>query len=167
MAEELAAFDRSELRQVYKAFNLLGDEAKDEARQVSNNLATYLQKQIASTASNRIKGQEAINRIVSGSRVSKTSTTGEIRYGFASQRFSGGGSTQMLWAGFEFGSSVKQRKDGTVRRLNQFPSYSGRQGRGSRGWFIYPTLRGEQRNIVAQWTAAFNRILDKWGISGI
>jgi len=157
MAEEMAAFDKTELRQVYKAFSLLGDEAKNEARQTSNNLATYLQKQIASAASSRTKGQKAINRIVSGSRVSKTSTTGEIRYGFASQRFSGGANTQQLWAGFEFGSN----------KFNQFPNYSGRQGRGSRGWFIYPTLRAEQRNIVAQWTAAFNRILDKWGINGI
>ena len=157
MAEELAAFDRTELRQVYKAFNLLGDEAKAEARQTSNNLATYLQRQIAQKSQSRIKGQKAIERIVSGSRVSKTSTTGEIRYGYTGQRFSGGANTQQLWAGFEFGSN----------RWKQFPSYSGRQGRGSRGWFIYPTLRAEQRNIVSQWTAAFNRILDKWGIGGI
>jgi hypothetical protein len=157
MAEEVTAFDRTELRQVYKAFNLLGDEAKAEARETSNNLATYLQKQIAVTAASRIKGQKAIDRIVSGSRVSKTSTTGEIRYGFASQRFSGGATTQRLWAGYEFGSN----------KWKQFPAYSGRQGRGSRGWFIYPTLRQEQKSIVAQWTAAFNKILDKWGINGI
>jgi len=130
MAEEVSAFDRTELRQVYKAFSLLGDEAKAEARQTSNNLATYLQQQIAAKASTRVKGQQAINRIVN---------------------------TQMLWAGFEFGSN----------RFKQFPAYSGRQGRGSRGWFIYPTLRQEQKNIVAQWTRAFNKILDKWGISGI
>ena len=157
MAEEVSAFDRTELRQVYKAFTLLGDEAKAEARQSSNNLATYLQSQIAATAATRSKGQKAINRIVSGSKVSKTSTTGEIRYGFASQRFSGGATTQQLWAGYEFGSN----------QFKQFPSYSGRMGRGSRGWFIYPTLRKEQRNIVSQWTAAFNKILDQWGISGI
>jgi hypothetical protein len=157
MAEEITAFDRTELRQVYKAFTLLGEEAKAEARQSSNNLATYLQRQIASTAATRRKGQKAINRIVSGSRVSKTSTTGEIRYGFASQRFSGGATTQQLWAGYEFGTN----------KFKQFPAYSGRQGRGSRGWFIYPTLRQEQKNIVSQWTAAFNKILDKWGISGI
>jgi hypothetical protein len=157
MAEEAAAFDRTELRQVYKAFTLLGDEAKAEARGVSNNLATYLQKEIANTAATRTKGEKAINRIVSGSKVSKSSTTGEIRYGFASQRFSGGATTQQLWAGYEFGSN----------KFKQFPSYSGRMGRGSRGWFIYPTLRKEQRNIVSQWTRAFNKILDKWGISGI
>jgi len=157
MAEEVSAFDRTELRQVYKAFTLLGDEAKAEARESSNNLATYLQRQIATAAASRLNGQAAINRIVSGSKVSKTSTTGEIRYGFASQRFSGGATTQQLWAGYEFGSN----------KFKQFPSYSGRQGRGSRGWFIYPTLRKEQRNIVKQWSEAFNRILDKWGISGI
>lgn len=157
MAEELAAFDKTELRQVYKAFNLLGDEAKAEARQTSNNLATYLQGQIAAKSQTRVKGQRAIERIVQGSKVSKTSTTGEIRYGFSGQKFSGGANTQRLWAGFEFGSN----------KWKQFPGYSGRQGRGSRGWFIYPTLRAEQRNIVSQWTAAFNRILDKWGIGGI
>lgn len=157
MAEEVAAFDRTELRQVYKAFTLLGDEAKAEARESSNNLATYLQRQIATASASRLKGQAAINRIVSGSKVSKSSTTGEIKYGFASQRFSGGATTQQLWAGYEFGSN----------KFKQFPSYSGRMGRGSRGWFIYPTLRKEQGNIVKQWSAAFNRILDKWGISGI
>jgi hypothetical protein len=156
MAEEVSAFDRTELRQVYKAFSVLGDEAKAEARGVSNNLALYLQRQIAAKAATRTQGQAAINRIVSGSKVSKTSTTGEIKYGFTSQRFSGGANTQTLWAGFEFGSN----------RLKQFPAYSGRQGRGSRGWFIYPTLRQEQRTIVAQWTAAFNKILDKWATSG-
>ncbi|MFZ9922834.1 MAG: hypothetical protein ACO3E4_07975, partial [Candidatus Nanopelagicaceae bacterium] len=112
---------------------------------------------IAATSRSRVKGQQAINRIVSGSKVSKTSTTGEIKYGFASQRFSGGATTKDLWAGFEFGSN----------KFKQFPAYSGRQGRGSRGWFIYPTLRQEQKNIVAQWTRAFNKILDKWGINGI
>jgi hypothetical protein len=157
MAEEVSAFDGTELRQVYKAFSLLGDEAKAEARQTSNNLASYLQNQIAAKAATRIKGQKAINRIVSGSKVVKSSTTGEIKYGFASQRFSGGADTKMLWAGFEFGSND----------LKQFPNWSGRQGRGSRGWFIYPTLRQEQKNIVAQWTRAFNKILDKWGIGGI
>ncbi len=86
-----------------------------------------------------------------------SSTTGELTYGFASQRFSGGGTTKDLWAGYEFGSN----------KFKQFPSYSGRFGRGSRGWFIYPTLRKEQKYIVAEWTKAFNKILDKWGISGI
>lgn len=157
MAEELAAFDSTELRQVYKAFTVLGDEAKTESRNVSNGLAEYLAGQIRQAGYGRSKSGKAVRRVVDGGKVSKTSTTGEIKYGFASQRFSGGATTKDLWAGLEFGSNT----------YKQFPSYSGRQGRGSRGWFIYPTLRREQRSIVAQWTAAFNKILDKWGVNGI
>lgn len=157
MAEETLAFDKTELRQLYKAFNVLGDEAKDEARQQSNALASFLQREIKQAGYQRTKGAPAVRRIVDGSRVKKSSTTGEITYGFASQRFSGGATTKDLWAGYEFGSNV----------WKQFPGYSGRQGRGSRGWFIYPTLRRNQKEIVRQWTKAFNRILDKWGINGI
>ncbi len=157
MAEEAAAFDRTELRQLYKAFSLLGDEAKAEARGVSNNLAEYLRGQIISAAETRTKGKTAARRIATGSKVKMSSTTGELTYGFASQRFSGGGTTKNLWAGYEFGSN----------KFKQFPSYSGRFGRGSRGWFIYPTLRKEQKYIVAEWTKAFNKILDKWGIGDI
>jgi hypothetical protein len=123
MAEDLAAFDRTELRQVYKAFTLLGDEAKAESRTVSNGLAEYLSKQIRQAGYSRTKSSRAVRRVVDGGKVSKTSTTGEIKYGFASQRFSGGANTKDLWAGLEFGSN----------KFKQFPSYSGRQGRGSRG----------------------------------
>lgn len=157
MAEETLAFDRTELRQLYKAFKVLGDEAKDEARLQSNALATFLQKEIQQAGYQRTKGAGAVRKIVDGSRVKKSSTTGEITFGFASQRLSGGGTTKDLWAGYEFGSN----------KWKQFPSYSGRYGRGSRGWFIYPTLRRNQNRIVRDWTAAFNRILDKWGINGI
>lgn len=157
MAKETLAFDRTELRNLYKAFKVLGDEAKDEARQESNALATFLQKEIQQAGYQRQVGAKAVRRVVDGSKVKKSSTTGEITFGFSSQRFSGGANTKDLWAGYEFGSD----------RYKQFPRYSGRSGRGSRGWFIYPTLRRNQNYIVKEWTAAFNRILDKWGINGI
>ena len=157
MAEPNIAFDKTELRNVYKAFKVLGDEAKAEARQQSNALAEFLQGEIRQAGYQRTSGASAVQRIVNGSRVTKSSTTGEITYGFSSQRFSGGATTKTLWAGYEFGSSI----------YKQFPRWSGRQGRGSRGWFIYPTLRKNQNYIVREWSAAFNRILDKWGINGI
>ena len=157
MESETLAFDKTELRQLYKAFQILGDEAKNEARLQSNALATYLEREIRGAGYRRTFGSKAVRRIVDGSRVKKSSTTGEITYGFSSQRFSGGANTKTLWPGYEFGSN----------RWKQFPNYSGRQGRGSRGWFIYPTLRANQGYIVREWTKSFNRILDKWGINGI
>jgi hypothetical protein len=142
-------FDRAELRLVYKALKNMDDGAKEEAKRQSGALAEYAQKQISSTATGRGK---AATRIATGSRVKKSSTTGEITYGYASQKFSGGGTTRDLWGGHEFGSN----------RYRQFPIWSGREGRGSKGWFIYPTLRRIQPKIVSEWTAAFDRILKEW-----
>ena len=75
-----------------------------------------------------------------------------MSFGFASQKFSGGGTTQQLWGGYEFGSN----------KYRQFPIWSGREGRGSRGWFIYPTLKAEQPQIIAQWQEAFSKIVKVW-----
>jgi hypothetical protein len=128
----------------------MGDAAKDEAKRDSNALAEYAQNQITSAANNR--GKAGI-KIATGSKVKKSSTTGEITYGYASQKFSGGADTKMLWGGTEFGSN----------RYRQFPVWSGREGRGSKGYFIYPTLRRIQPYIVAQWTESFDKILKRWG----
>jgi hypothetical protein len=95
----------------------------------------------------------AVRRIVDGGSVSKTSKIGEIKYGFARQRFSGGGNTRQLWAGFEFGS----------KKFKQFPQYSGRFGKGGRGWFIYPTLRKNQPELIRRWNEKFDEILKIWG----
>jgi hypothetical protein len=150
MAEEAIAFNRQELRSVLSAFKAMDEEAVKQAKSVSNGLATYLQSKIISAASSR--PNEAALRIAQGSRVSKSSKIGELSFGFVSQKFSGGGTTQQLWGGYEFGSN----------KYRQFPVWSGREGRGSRGWFIYPTLRAEQPHLIGQWLNAFDRILKEW-----
>ena len=150
MAEEAIAFNRQELRSVLTAFKAMDQEAVEEAKSVSNGLATYLQSKIIAAAASR--PNQAASRIAQGSRVSKSSKIGELSFGFVSQKFSGGGTTQQLWGGYEFGSN----------KYKQFPVWSGRQGRGSRGYFIYPTLRAEQPHLIGQWLNAFDRILKEW-----
>ena len=149
MASEQTGFDRAELRQVYGALKRMDDSAKEEAKRKSGALAEYAQRYIYEAAADR--GTVA-SRIAKGSRVKKSSTTGEITYGFASQKFSGGATSKDLWGGEEFGSN----------RYRQFPNWSGRYGRGSKGWFIYPTLRKIQPYIVSEWTEAFSTILKEW-----
>ena len=150
MADEAVAFNRQELRSVLSAFKAMDEQAVAQAKDVSNGLATYLQSKIIAAAGNR--PNQAASRIAQGSRVSKSSKIGEISFGFVSQKFSGGGTTQQLWGGYEFGSI----------KFKQFPLWSGREGRGSRGWFIYPTLRAEQPHLIGQWLNAFDRILKEW-----
>lgn len=150
MATESIAYDKSDLRAVYGAFKAMDEQAVAEAKGVSNALATYLQGKIVAAA---FKTKNNLDDVIAGgSRVSKSAKTGEISFGFAAQKLSGGGTTQQLWGGAEFGSN----------KWKQFPIWSGRQGRGSRGWFIYPTLRAEQPYIVNEWENAFSRILKEW-----
>ena len=150
MAPETITYDKADLRGIIKAFKAMDEAAVEQAKGVSNGLATYVQSKITSAASGR--PNRAASKIAQGSRVSKSSKVGEISFGFVSQKFSGGGTTQQLWGGYEFGSN----------RFKQFPVWSGRYGRGSTGWFIYPTLRAEQPHIIAQWETAFTKILKEW-----
>lgn len=151
MSEQIA-LDQAELRAVFKALKNLDEAAQDEAKRQSGNLADYARTQVIETA-NGLQNRAVAGRIASGARVKKSSKIGEITYGFASQRFSGGATTRDIWGGSEFGSN----------KYKQFPVWSGRQGRGSRGWFIYPTLRKIQPEIVERWSAAFSKILKEWG----
>ena len=150
MATDAITYDKAELRSITRAFKAMDDEAIQQSKSVSNNLATYVQGKIIGAAQSR--PNEASSRIAQGSRVSKSSKIGELSFGFVSQKFSGGATTQQLWGGYEFGSN----------KFKQFPKWSGREGRGSRGWFIYPTLRREQPQIIAQWEAAFDKIVRKY-----
>jgi len=154
MADEEATFgfDKAELSQLFRALKNMDEEATAQAKDISGALAAYLQSKIITAAQGRGENAKTATRIAEGSRVKKSSKIGELSIGFASQRFSGGGTTQMLWGGNEFGSN----------KFKQFPIWSGRYGRGSRGWFIYPTLRREQPYIVREWEQAFQKIAGKW-----
>ena len=150
MATDPISYDKSDLRGITRAFKAMDEGAVTQAKAVSNGLATYVQSKIIFSAGNR--PNIAASRIAQGSRVSKSSKIGELSFGFVSQKFSGGATTQQLWGGYEFGSN----------KYKQFPLWSGREGRGSRGYFIYPTLRAEQPHIIAQWENAFTKILKEW-----
>jgi hypothetical protein len=151
MASDAIAYDKTDLRQITSAFKGMSDEAVAQAKAVSNGLATFLQGKIVGKAAS-LQSSNVASRIAAGSKVSKSSRIGEISFGYVSQKFSGGATTRDLWGGSEFGSN----------KYKQFPIWSGQQGRGSRGYFIYPTLREEQPNIIAQWEEAFSKIAKEW-----
>jgi hypothetical protein len=150
MATDAISYDKAELRAIVRSFKAMDDEAISQAKKVTSELATYVKGKIVDAAgrtNNRLD-----NRVAEGAKVSKSSKIGEISFGFAGQKLSGGGTTQQLWGGAEFGSN----------RLKQFPVWSGREGRGSRGWFIYPTLRSAQPEIVKKWENAFSTIVKEF-----
>jgi hypothetical protein len=151
MAKEAISYDKAELRAIVRSFKAMDDQALTQAKEATSELATYVQGKIKATASSRTRNL-VDNRVADGSKVSKSSKIGEISFGFAGQKLSGGGTTQQVWGGYEFGSN----------KFKQFPVWSGREGRGSRGWFIYPTLRSAQPEIIKRWEESFAKIVKEY-----
>ena len=154
-------YDKKELRSITKAFKAMSQEAVDQAKKESSALAQFAGDRIRQAAGSAPNPKVA-QRIASGVRISKSSKIGELSFGFASQRFSGGATTQFnfgtqggdgLLAGAEFGAN----------KYKQFAERSPRYGkRGNAGYFIYPTLRAIQPQLIQQWEEAFNRILKEF-----
>jgi hypothetical protein len=149
---EVEAYNRKEIREVIKAFKAMDEVAIDEAKKVSGALADYALGKIKEAAGTRTVATKVARRIADNGKVSKTSKVGEISLGFASQRFSGGGTTKSLWGGMEFGSN----------RFKQFPRRTPTLGRGNAGYFIFPTLKAAQPYIIKEWQEAFSKIIKEF-----
>jgi hypothetical protein len=145
MAKEAISYDKAELRSIIKSFKAMDEEATEQAKEVSSELAEFVKQRVSAAAGQR--NNRASKIIADGATVKKSSKIGEISYGFARQRLSGGGTTQQVWGGYEFGS----------RKYKQFPTWSGK-----RGWFIYPTLKAVQPDILKKWEQAFAKIVKKY-----
>jgi hypothetical protein len=149
-SKEVVQYDKAELRKITSAFKAMDQEAIDQAKESSSAIAEYLKIKILDAAYQT--SYIGDDRIAEGSKVSKSSKIGEISFGFAGQKFSGGGTTQQLWGGYEFGSN----------KYKQFPRWSGKEGKGSRGYFIYPTLRAEQSYLINLWEESFDKIVKRF-----
>ena len=150
MAKESISYDKAELRAIIRSFKAMDDEATQQAKEVTSELADYVRTKVIATS--KQANNRAAARIAEGSKVRKSSKIGEISFGFAGQKLSGGATTQQIWGGVEFGSN----------KYKQFPVWSGREGRGSRGWFIYPTLRSAQPEIIKRWEESFSKIVKEY-----
>jgi hypothetical protein len=151
MASDAISYDKAELRAIVRSFKAMDDQALEQAKQATSELADFVRSKIIETSLNKTRNK-VDNRVAQGSKVSKSSKIGEISFGYAGQKLSGGATTQQIWGGVEFGSN----------KYKQFPVWSGREGRGSRGWFIYPTLRSVQPDIVKKWEESFSKIVKEY-----
>ena len=152
MADARIAYDRQELRGITKAFKAMDAEAVDQARIASAEITEMLKDKIIQKSQTRKIAGESARRIAQGAKVSKSSKIGELSFGFVAQKYSGGGTTQQLWPGMEFGSN----------KWKQFPRRTPRVGRGNKGYFIYPTLAENQNELIRMWEVSFAKILKEW-----
>jgi hypothetical protein len=136
----------------------MSDEAVTESKKMGYELAQYALGKIQSKASNI---QE--RRISETGRASKSSKIGEFSFGYQKTAFSGGANTSRntesappygkgILAGVEFGSS---------RNRNFRPRTARYRGGGNSGYWINPTLRSIQPDLIDKWERSFDAILKK------
>ena len=149
--EPLIVYDKRELASFAKVIKSMSETAVEETKRRVGELAQKELNEIRRVAASRGK---VADRVAQGGKVKKSSVLGEISFGFAEQKFSGGATTQFntrndpkgsrkgIGAAAEFGSG----------KYPQFPRWSGPmpKGPGSRGWFIYPTIRHLQPTIIKE-----------------
>jgi hypothetical protein len=160
-SQRIFQYDEKELKKIALVIRKMGEEGKTQAREITSNLVDFAVNEIQGAARSHPRPKQA-TRIADGVKISKSSVLGEFSLGFASQRFSGGATSQLtngepggigILAGVEFGA----------RKQKQFLPRTARFGRrGNVGTFIWPTLRRIQPQIVKQWEDGFSKIVKKW-----
>ena len=160
-SQRVFQYDKLELKKIASVIRKMGDEAKDQARDVTGNLVDFVVGEIKQAAEGYPRPKQS-RKIAQGIRISKSSVIGEFGIGFASQRFSGGATTQLregstptngILAGVEFGARKQKH---FLPRTPQFGL------RGNRGYFIWPTMRRVQPEIIRKWEEAFKEVIGKW-----
>lgn len=155
--------DPKDLKGLYQAFKTLdkktNEALKVEVRQLSDYIARQMKMEaavspfpdqaniVAQTV--RANKDRIPNITVGGSKIARvsrkaTSTNPLPKVG------------ELLF-GNEFGATRAQFKNGGKR----FPKWSGRYGGGSRGWWIFPTLRRLQPKIVTDYHAIIDKYIRK------
>jgi hypothetical protein len=79
-------------------------------------------------------------------------------------RASGGANAGQLLFGNEFGGNPDSRLSvsGFPNGGYKFPARSPREGRGNKGYWIFPTLKVMQPEIKRRWQEACVKVLDNW-----
>jgi hypothetical protein len=135
-----------------KAFNRLDKDAKNAARDEAKKIAELLAGRIRSAAPPGKRYQNIATTV----RASRDRVPVVYVGGRANPRVSGGGGPRELIIGMEFGA------DQNGPNAWRFPPRTPKQGRGNAGYWIYPTLRANQAEVVSLWAAAIDRVAKGW-----
>jgi hypothetical protein len=156
--------DPRDLRGLYKALNKMDKESqtvlKDDVTSISAWTATGIKQ--AAFGFSPMPRQAAI--VAQTVRANKDRIP-NVTIGGSRGRVSGGANAGILLFGNEFGGEPTSRR--TVSTFPnggyKFPPRTPREGRGNKGYWIFPTLKAMQPEITRRWKDAVENVLENWG----
>lgn len=147
-----ASFQIEGLRETIRAFNRLDKESKNAARDEVVKISQLLAERIRARAPSDPRYQNlAVSVKASRDRVPVIRVGGR-----ASPKVSGGGGPRELVIGMEFGA------DQNGPNGWRFPPRTPKQGRGNAGYWIFPTVKANQDDIINRWFKAMDSIIGEW-----
>lgn len=145
------------LNGVFKALRGIDKEANNAIKTETQKIADMMSKEIA--AAGRKLGKR--NAHVADSFRAARERTPVVKGGAASRmpvsRSGVGPRASDLVFGMEFGAN--QSGPNGFR----FPERTPQRGRGSEGYWIFPTARRQQRRVVEMWGQALEKVAKEWG----
>lgn len=164
--KEVQAIARNIGRMDKRASQDLRDLSRDiagdiviELRNAARGSRWYSDQAVRAAESIRIASDRVPSVLAGGARRFTSSDGRRVAYG-------------SLIIGSEFGSVVQYQRDRfrneKQRRRNkqgglQFPPRSPKQGRGNRGWWLFPRLKRLQPDILRAWLEGARKVADEWG----
>ena len=159
---------------ILRAFRQMDKQANTELKDLSREIASDLVDELRNAARGTRWYPEQASFVAQSARVARDRTPsvtlgGAKRYSTSDNRRIAAGSLLFL---SEFGSPESRQRDRfrnqAQRRNNsrgglQGPPRSPREGRGNRGWWLFPRLKRLQPSILRRWIEGANKVADTWG----
>ena len=155
--------DLRDLRQLLSALNKMDDKSKkalkDDVASISGWTAGAIK--MAGYVGSPMPTQTAI--VAATVRANKDRIP-NVTIGGSRGRVSGGANAGILLFGNEFGSD--RNTFGSAGNFPnggyKFPARTPREGRGNKGYWIFPTLKALQPEITRRWKAAVGKVYGEW-----
>lgn len=146
--------DDADLRALLRSFSQMDDIAKVDMKKIAQEIAQDAAIKVQQMAARTNQGSVVANsiKINKGDKAPNFTIGGP---GNASVR--GGAKYGQLLFGAEFGGPTKFANGG-----RRFPPRSPSEGRGNRGYFIFPTLKAMQNEITQRWLQGYEMIRKEW-----
>ena len=135
-----------------RTFGKMDEIAKIDMKKIAGDLAERGAAYAKGAASSAPYNQRQALAVAESIKISKSEKAPSFSIGGRQKVGSSAFSAGYVIMGNEFGSN----------RLKQFPRRSPRQGRGNRGWWLYPAMSRFQPTIAKEWLAGFQKVRDAW-----
>jgi hypothetical protein len=141
-----------EYKSLLRAFGKMDDIAKNDMKKIAQDLAERGAAYAKGSASRSPYNPKQAVAVAESIKVSKSDKAPSFSIGGRQKVGASAFSAGYVIMGSEFGS----------KQYKQFPRRSPSQGRGNRGWWLYPAMSRFQPTIAKEWLAGYEKVRDAW-----